>query len=143
MVQHEKNVKLLKEKPSPWRHCKIENGKPPPTLFGIGGGVLSSISPFIFVNTVYQGAVQKLRSKKYRNKSTSFSALVETLFLVNRVEHPKINRTRAELPVNCIFGTQLCFRQTPVLISTNCTTIIRAETRFTRKKVSRPMRRNM
>ena len=57
-------------------------------------------------------------------KSTSFSALVETLFLVNRVEHQKINQTRAELPVNCVFGAQLSLWQTPALISTNCITIV-------------------
>ena len=87
-------------------------------------------------------------------KSTSFSALVETLFLVNRVERQKINRTRTELPINCVFGNQLSLRQTPALISTNRTSIIlhswiivnqlistnqclclpKAETRFTRKK---------
>ena len=57
-------------------------------------------------------------------KSTSFSASGETLFLVKRVEHQKINQTRAELPVNCVFGALLSLRQTPALISTNCITII-------------------
>ena len=57
-------------------------------------------------------------------KSTSFSAMVETFFLVNRVEHQKNNRTRVELLVNWVFGAQLSFRQIPAVISTNCTTII-------------------
>ena len=60
-------------------------------------------------------------------KSTSFSALVETLFLVNRVEHKKINQTRAELPFSFVFGAQLSFRQTQALIRTNCITMILQE----------------
>ena len=96
----------------------------------------------------------KTTVKNVGMKSTIFSALVETLFLVNRVEHQKTNRTRAKLQVICVFGAQLSLRQTAALISTNSTTIIlhswiivnqlistnqclclpKAETRFTRKK---------
>ena len=36
-------VKFKMEKLLP--HCKIENGKPPPTIFGIGEGVLVVLGP--------------------------------------------------------------------------------------------------
>ena len=84
---------------------------------------MSSLSPFTILNNATKG-LSKNYGQKCRMKSTSFSALDETLFLVNRVERQKINRTRAELPINCVFGAQLSLRQTPALISTNSTSII-------------------
>ena len=43
-------------------------------------------------------------------------------FLVNRVEHQKLNQTTAELPFCWVFGVQLGLRQTQALINTNCIT---------------------
>ena len=41
-----------------------------------------------------------------------------TFFLVNRVEHQKLNQTTAELPFGWVFGVQLGLRQTQALIRT-------------------------
>ena len=51
-------------------------------------------------------------------KFTCFSSLAQTLFLVNRFEHQKLNQTTSELPFGWVFGVQLGLRQTKALINT-------------------------
>ena len=48
-----------------------------------------------------------------------------TFFLVNRVEHQKLNQTTAELSFGWVFGVQLGLRQTQALISTNYIIVIK------------------
>ena len=50
-----------------------------------------------------------------------------TFFLVNRVEHQKLNQTTAELPFGWVFGVQLGLRQTQALIRTYYIIIIKED----------------
>ena len=62
----------------------------------------------------WMGVLYRLRGRPYiTSYSSRFKVLGESFFfLVNRVEHQKLNQTTAELSFGWVFGVQLGLRQT-------------------------------
>ena len=54
-------------------------------------------------------------------------------YLVNRVEHQKLNQTTAELPLSLVFGVQIGLLQIQALISTYYIIIIKRRMRIRRR----------